>query len=160
LSGSTTKKVVVKRFDRESIAGFVNPQEYLRPEGIEVMGASGNLLQIPFSEVKTVCFVRDFGLADLAAERRLFSTRPKREGLWVRMRFRDDEVMDGVLANDLLSIETYGFSFVPPDASANNQRLFIPRQALASLQVMGVVGSPLRKTRKPQVPESQLNMFE
>jgi hypothetical protein len=159
LSGSTNKKVTVQRFDRETLSGFVNPQTWLTPEGIELLTVSGNLSVVPYSEVKTVCFVRDFYAADLARERRLFTTRPKTEGLWVRMQFRDGEMLEGVLANNLLQIEPYGFSLTPPDASANNQRVFIPRQALSSAQVMGVVGSPLRQ-KKPKELKDQLKIFE
>ena len=37
LGGSTNKKVLVSRFDRERASGFVNPQSYLLAEGMELM---------------------------------------------------------------------------------------------------------------------------
>jgi len=54
----------------------------------------------------------------------------------VRIKFRDGEVMDGILANNLLLTEPQGFTVVPPDPYSNNQRLFLPRAALAELQVL------------------------
>ena len=159
MSSSTHKKVLIRRFEREPVVGFVNPAVYLRATGIELLSPDGAVSLIPYVEVKTVCFVRDFDAADLAREKRLYATRPKTEGLWVRMRFRDNEFMDGVLPNNLLQLEQYGFTLVPPDASVNNQRLFVPREALAELLVLGIVGSPLRKRKKGPV-EGQLKMFE
>ena len=152
--------MIVQRFEKERVTGFVNPQVYLSAAGLELLTLSGNIVQLPFIDIKTVCFVRDFNAADLSREKRLYATRPKTEGLWVRMRFRDDEIMDGVLANNLLQIEQYGFTLVPPDASVNNQRVFVPKEALVQLQVMGVVGSPLRKSRKKEPVEGQMQMFE
>lgn len=160
LPASTTKKVIIQRFEKEPVSGFVNPSAWLSPAGLELLTVSGNIVRLPFSDVKTVCFVRDFDAADLAREKRLYATRPKVEGLWVRMRFRDNEIMEGLLPNNLLTIEPYGFTLVPPDASVNNQRIFVPKAALAELQVLGVVGSPLRKPKKKEVPEGQLSIFD
>jgi hypothetical protein len=160
LAGSTNKKIVIRRFDRESLSGYVNPQTYLRNEGVELLSLAGTLTVVPYHDVKAVYFVRDFGPVEIPAERRLFNTRPKMDGIWIRMRFRDGEVMDGVLANNLLQTEPQGFTFVPPNPTSNHQRVFVPRAALLELNVLGVVGSPLR-TRKPKPkPKEQIELFE
>ena len=87
-------------------------------------------------------------------------TRPKLEGLWVRMLFRDGEVLDGILPNNLLAWEIAGFTVTPPEPDANNQRVFVPRSALKSIQVLGVVGSPLTAKRKKAVPgQDQPTLF-
>src|SRR5262249_8120871 len=108
-----------------------------------------------------VCFVRDFQQGEPPKELRLFTTRPKMEGLWIRMRFRDGDSMDGVLPNNLLQLESYGFSVIPPDPGFQNQRIFVPKTALEAIQVLGVVGSPLRTKKAPKRPvrEGQLEMF-
>jgi hypothetical protein len=146
LASSTAKKVVVKRFDRESLSGFVNPFSYLQPQTIEILKPDGALALLPYSEVKCVLFVKEFE-EDLDS-RRIFLTRPKLEGLWVRMVFHDGEVMDGILPNDLLRWEIAGYTVTPPEPDGNNQKIFVPRQALRGIQVLGVVGSPLRGKRK------------
>lgn len=158
MSGSTNKKVVVRRFERDPVLGFVNPHTYLTPGGIEVLTRSGNLALVPYGEIKAVCFVREFDLAETPPAQRLFHTRPKTDGLWVRMRFRDGELMDGLLANNLLQLEPFGFTVVPPNPFSNNQRLFVPRQALSEMQVLGVVGSPLRRRKKAPAAQ-QIEMF-
>lgn len=160
MSGSTSKKVVVSRFDREAVAGFVNPQACLLPGGVEVLTPSGTLVLIPYEEIKTVCFVKDFENGEASRERLLFTTRPKTEGLWVRMLFRDGEVMDGVMANNLLALDPYGFTLTPPDPGSRHQKLFVPRQALREFTVAGVVGSPLRRRKPKPVSEAQIKLFE
>lgn len=156
---STTKKVRISRFDREALVGFVNPQTYLKSSGVEFLTPDGTFSVVPYIEVKTVQFVKDFEPQD-PAERKVFSTRPKMDGLWVRIKFRDGEVMDGILANNLLLMEPQGFTLVPPDPYANNQRLFIPRNALIELQVLGVVGSPLGRRKPKPVAKEQIGLFD
>jgi hypothetical protein len=150
VASSTAKKVVVRRFDRENLTGFVNAFSYLQPRHIEILNPHGSLLTLPYEEVKSVCFVRDFESETDSG--RIFMTRPKLEGLWIRMAFRDGEVMDGILPNNLLIWEAAGFTVTPPEPDANNQKVFVPRQALKSVQVLGVVGSPLRGKRKKTDP--------
>lgn len=160
MTASTSKKVLISRFDRETIAGFVNPQSYLQTDGVEVVTRSSVHSVVPFSEIKTVCFVRDFDEGELSGDRRLFSTRPRMEGLWVRMTFRDGEVLDGLLPNNLLGVEAGGFTVTPPDPASRGRRIFVPRAALREIVVLGVVGSPLRRPKpKPEVAE-QIKLFE
>lgn len=161
MAASTSKKVRISRFDREPLLGYVNPVTYLRPAGVELLTPDGNYSVVPYEEVKSVQFVKDFEPPDPAAERKVFSTRPKMDGLWVRIKFRDGEVMDGILPNNLLMTGAHGFTVVPPDPYSNNQRLFLPRAALTELQVLGVVGSPLRRRAKPKaVPKEQIGLFD
>jgi hypothetical protein len=150
VASSTVKKVVVHRFDRENLIGFVNPFSYLQPQTIELLTPAGALLTLSYSDVKSVCFVRDFEAGE--EPRKIFLTRPKLAGLWIRMVFRDLEVLDGILPNDLLAWEIAGFTVTPPEPDSNNQRVFVPREALKSIQVLGVVGSPLRPKRRKAPP--------
>jgi hypothetical protein len=147
LAGSTTKKAIIRRYEREPLAGYLNPISFLQPAGVEVLSADGNATTVPYAEIKFIAFVRDFEHGD-RLERSTFQTRPKMEGLWVRLHFRDDAVMEGVMPNNLLQIEHYGFSVVPPDSFSNQQRVFVPRESLKAVEVLGVVGSPLK--RKPK----------
>ncbi|HWY48019.1 MAG TPA: hypothetical protein VNX70_11590 [Bryobacteraceae bacterium] len=160
MGGSTNKKVLVSRFDREPLSGFVNPQNYLLQDGLELLSQEGAVTIVPYGDVKLVCFVRDFQQGEPRKELRLFTTRPKMEGLWIRMRFRDGDAMDGLLSNNLLQLEPYGFSVIPPDPGFQNQRVFIPRAAVTEVQVMGVIGSPLRTRKTKPAPKEQIDLFE
>jgi hypothetical protein len=144
LAGSTTKKAIVRRYDREPLAGYLNPVSFLQPAGVELMLPDGNVQTVPYPEIKSIAFVRDFDQGG-EAERAIFQTRPKMEGLWVRLQFRDGDILEGVMPNNLLQIDTYGFSLVPPDSLINQHRVFVPRAALRAVEVLGVVGSPLKR---------------
>jgi hypothetical protein len=159
LAGSTTKKAILRRFDKEPLAGYVNPVSFLQPEGVEVLSAMGRVTTVPYEEIRSVWFVRDFDNAGDAGQR-VFHSRPKMEGLWLSLEFRDGEMMEGILPNNLLQLERYGFTVIPPDSYSNNQRVFVPRAALRAAEVLGVVGSPLKRRRTKAVPKEQIGLFD
>jgi hypothetical protein len=159
LASSTTKKAVIRRFQKEPLAGYVNPASYLQPAGVDLLSAQGNVSTVPYEEIKTISFVRDFEGAGEAG-RQVFNTRPKMEGLWVSLKFRDGEVMEGIMPNNLLQLEPYGFTVIPPDPYSHQQRVFIPRAAVESVEVLGVVGSPLKKRKAKTVPQEQIGLFD
>jgi len=158
LASSTNKKVQIWRFDRDLLSGFVNPLTYLGAAGVELLSLSGTVSVVPYGDIKRVHFVKEFDPSGKLPTRNSFQTRPKMDGLWVRLRFRDGEALEGVLPNNLLQLEPHGFTIVPPDYSYNNQRIFVPKVALAEIQVLGVVGSPLRQKAKPV--KNQIGLFE
>lgn len=163
MATSSNKKVLVTRFERESVAGFVQTPGGLGLEAVELLTPSGNLVQLPYSEVKAVCFVRDFEGGETWREHRAFAARPKTPGLWIKLVFRDLDSTEGLLANNLMLVEEAGFHIIPPDPTFQSQRIFVPRQALREVQVLGVIGSGLRrrKTAKPDAAKGpdQIELF-
>ena len=155
---STHKKVVVRKMDRDSVNGYVAAGAFVSDGRLEILNTSGNVVMIDLKEVKGVYFVRDFGDPETLA-RKTFTTRPRTEGLWVRIRFRDNETLEGLMPNDLTQITAEGFFVNPPDTRANTQRIFIPRTALAELTVLAVIGGTARR-RKGELDVRQVPMFE
>jgi len=135
---STRKRVVIRKLDKGLIKGFVNPNGYLASE-MEVLDREGRLVHIPMSEIKGVFFVRDFEGNPDRAERKVFRSRPRLAGLWVRMTFKDTEVLEALLPNNLLEIDPLGYLVTPLDVYSNNLRIFIPRTALTEMEVLGVI---------------------
>ncbi|MBI4889223.1 MAG: hypothetical protein HY821_01280 [Acidobacteria bacterium] len=158
MSSSTVKRVVIERFDRELLRGFVKPQHYLLAEGLELMSPDGSVAIVPLDQIKAVSFVRDPDGDGVLSERRSFLARPKVAGLWVEARFRDGDAMEGVMPNNLLQVEHSGYSLSPPETGGNAQRVFVPRKALADLQVLGVVGTR-KKRPAAAVAEQQIRLF-
>jgi hypothetical protein len=156
LATSTSKKVQIYRFDRETISGFVSPPTYLTAGGAEILTLTGSVLMVSYGEIKLIAYVRDFGAEEMTSARRTFLSRPKLDGLWLRFDFRDRDTLEAIMANNLLQVEEPGFHAIPPDGA---QRVFVPRQALTGVQVLGVVGSPLRMKRKP-AGQRQIGLFE
>lgn len=155
MAGSTTKKVQIWRFDRETLTGFVNPATYLSDTGVELLTLAGNVVVANYSEVKAVFFVRDF---DSSEARRTFLSRPKLDGLWLRLTFRDGDVQEAVMPNNLLYVEPHGFNLIPPETT---QRIWVPREALTSVQVLGVIGGRATAMKRPKAPaKDQIGLFE
>ena len=159
MAGSTRKKVHVRRFQRESLAGWVDPLDFQQTAGIQLMSEAGAVSSLPYDEIKEVAFVRDFESTS-EPERRTFHTRPKMAGLWVSLRYRDGDLLEGILPNNLLQIESQGVTVIPPDPYSNTQRIFVPRAALVSVQVLGVVGSPLTRRKPKPAPKEQIGLFD
>lgn len=160
MSGSTNKTVIVERFDRERLKGYINPQTWLLEESLELLRTDGSIAVVPYEDVKVVSFVRDLDIDPPLRDRRIFTTRPKTEGLWIRMLFRDGDYLDGLLPNNLLGLSSQGFTVMPPEPTANNQRIFVPKAALNDLKVLGVIGSPLRRRKRTPPSEDQIKLFE
>jgi hypothetical protein len=166
MAGSANKKVQVVRFDRATLAGFVQVPEGLASGGVELLTPEGNLVHIPFSETKAVCFVKDLddGMSrgrEPWMHHRAFQTRPKTAGLWVRMRFRDGDTLEGIVPSNLMLLEATAFSAIPPDPTFQLQRVLVPREALTSVDVLGVIGSGARRwPAKPVDREKQIQLFE
>jgi hypothetical protein len=159
VAGSSTKKVQILRFDREVLSGFVNTAAYLTPAGVEILSLAGNLTVAAYEDVKAVLFVREFDPGLEATVRRGFLSRPKLDGLWLRLTYRDGDTQEAVMPNNLLHVEPLGFNLIPPETT---QRLWVPRQALTSVQVLGVVGlkAAAAAKRGKSPAKEQIGLFE
>ena len=159
MPASTTKKALIRRYDRETMAGYVNPTSFLQPEGVELISDQGHASIVPYPEIKLVAFVKEFEGA-AGPDRQVFQTRPKMAGLWVSLRFRDGAVLEGIIPNNLMLLEAGGFTVIPPDSFGNRQRVWAPRSSLAAVEVLGVVGSPLRKRKAKPAAKEQIGLFD
>jgi hypothetical protein len=107
-------------------------------------------------QIRAIYFVREF-TADYEPERKTFLSRPKLDGLWVRLTFRDQQTLEGVVPNDLLALLDSGVQITPPDLNGAAVRIYVPRSALLELTVLGVVGVARRKA--PASPAAQPKLF-
>jgi len=143
---STHKKVVVLLLDRKSSKGYLNPASLGRSDAIDLLTLDGEHESIDLRDVKAIYFVREFK-EPFEPERKTFLSRPKLDGLWVRLRFRDEDVIEGIVSNNLLDLLDAGVQLTPPDLHGNVLHMFIPRSALAEMKVLGVVGVARRASR-------------
>ena len=155
---TTHKKVIVRKMDRDTVNGYVSAS-FVSAGKVEVLNTAGVVVSIDLQEVKGVYFVREFGDSE-ALLRKTFTSRPRSEGLWVRLRFKDNEIIEGIMANTLLQEAVEGFSIIPPDTRSNTQRIFVPRSALAELTVLAVIGDRKSRRRGPRPEDTrQVPMF-
>jgi hypothetical protein len=137
--------------DRKSHRGYLNPSKLGDTETIDVLTPDGEHQHFDVKDVKSIYFIREF-TDNFEPERKTFLSRPKLDGLWVRLKFRDNDSIEGVVPNDLLSLLDRGVQITPPDLHGNTLRIFIPRTALTEMTVLGVVGIARRKPAAPPQP--------
>ncbi len=130
--------------DRKSLRGFLNPARLQDTCALDLLTPHGEHQEIARDKIRAVYFVRDLD-ERFEPERKTFLSRPKLDGLWVKIRFLDDGLLEGVILNDLLNLMDQGLHITPPDFHANADRIYVPRSALAELTVLGVVGIARRK---------------
>lgn len=163
---SGRKPVIVRKFSRDWTAGWARPYFGQDAPELEVLDQSGKVLQMPWESIKWVCYVRDFNLSSMDQsnpERLLhkrFAVRPRTAGLWLRMTLLDGDELEGLAANDRSLIDGAGLLLTPPDMRSNTQRIYIPRRAIQALEVVGLIGAPIRKRAAPDaILESQPELF-
>ena len=148
---SARKPVIVRKFSRDWSAGYAGPGFGRDTSELEILDLTGKVVRIAWEQVKWVCYVRDLPSAssDPANPERLlrkrFSIRPRTAGLWLRLKLTDGDELEGLAANDLTLIDGAGLLLVPPDTRSNTQRIYIPRQAIQTLEVLSLIGAPARK---------------
>jgi hypothetical protein len=141
----------VRFLDRKVLRGYLNPSKLGEAETLELLTPEGEQRNFAVKEVRSIYFVREFA-DDFEPERKAFLSRPKLDGLWVRLKFRDEDTIEGVVPNDLLSLLDRGVQITPPDLHGTTLRIFIPRTALSEMTVLGVVGIARRKPAAPPQP--------
>jgi hypothetical protein len=141
---STHKKVVIELLDKKLLRGYLNPTRLPQAESVDLLTPEGAHEDVPLAKVRAIYFVQDLN-EDIEMERKSFLSRPKLDGLWIRLRFRDGDSLEGVIPNDLLGLQENGLQMTPPDFNSNTDRIFVPRTALTEFTVLGVVGIARRK---------------
>jgi hypothetical protein len=151
------KKVIVRKLSRDWLCGYLPPADFVHDDEIQLLDLSGKLISVRAAEVKWVCFVREFQSGDASQPERLlrktFVTRPRSEGLWVRVRLKDNDLIEGLAQNDVTLLEGGGLFLAPPDTRSNTQRIFLPRQALTELEILAVIKTGVRRGPAEAVQE-------
>jgi hypothetical protein len=160
---SSRKKVIVRKFSRDWLAGYLPASNFADQAGIELLDLAGKVATLPLEEIKWVCYVRDFNSGEVDNPenllRKSYMGRPRTEGLWLRLRLSDGDSIEGIAGNDLSLLDSFGIFLVPPDIRSNTQRMFIPRSSIAEFVVVAAIASPAAR-RKTEDRPSQTDLFE
>ena len=135
---SNRPKVIARTKQGQLVPGYLDKGQLL-PRGILKMSdVNGEPLPVDLQKLKGVFFVHDFtGDGDYLEEKSL-NVDPNRLGLRVRIRFDDNESLEGVTENTLELLTSPGFFFWPGDAKSNNRLIFVVKTALLGFVVLGV----------------------
>ena len=155
------KKVIVRKLSRDWLSGYLPPAGFVEAKQVNLLDLSGKLIPIDLAEVKWICFVRDFQSGDASQPERLlrktYATRPRSQGLWMRVRLKDNDVLEGLAQNDQTLLDEAGLLLIPPDTRSNTQRIFIPRTSVVELEVLAVIKTGVRRDAAEAL---QANLFK
>ena len=99
---------------------------------------TGNYEEIPARDIKAVYYVNCF--SGNPEHRPLnFHTRvPIVHGIWMRLQFRDGEIMEGIVHNSTRYLVDPGFFMVPTDPGSNNKLVYVVKNLLVDHRVLGL----------------------
>lgn len=145
---TSRKKAIFRKFSRDWVAGYVPLANFVHEDRVEMLDLDGKVLALDVEDLKWICYVRDFNSGELNNPERLvrktFAGRPRGEGLFVRARLKDGDLVEGLAANDATLVASDGVFLTPPDLRSNTQRIWIPKTSLEGLEVIAVVGAAKR----------------
>jgi hypothetical protein len=153
------KKVIVRLFGADAVnppdavPGYLPASGFADDGNVALMDPGGRVISFALRDIKLIAYVRDFNTGDAMEPERLgrrtFPARPRNEGLWVRMTFRDGDVLEGLAGLDITFLDSIvtdgGLMVTPPDARSNAHRVYVPRSALTGLELLGVVTTAAKR---------------
>ena len=104
---------------------------WFRPLGSET------LQEVSFTGIKAVFFVKRFDGPGLD-EMRFHDRQRPMDSLWVRVVFRDGEIMEGLLENRAGFVLQAGFFLKPTDPEANHSLIYVAKEQVCEFQVLGL----------------------
>ena len=140
-------KTVIHLLDGSLLKGFLDHSEDEFQEAaarsalaahVDLRLASGERRHVDLSAAKALFLVKSFEGQPQYDEVKFFHDAPDIEGLWVRVRFLDREITEGIVHNSLPFFSNAGFFLKPPDPQSNNRMIYILKKSLAELQVLGI----------------------
>ncbi len=144
-------KVVARLRDGKVIKGYVDtipasdfdallqetPFSLPREIGLRPVDSS-KPLSLSLDSLKALFFVKSFEGRTEYREVKFFEKNPPIKGLWVRVKFYDNEHLEGVVRNSLQYLVEPGFFLKPPDLQSNNEILYVIKNSLIDFRVLGV----------------------
>ena len=99
---------------------------------------SEEIANVPTKNAKAVFFVKTFD-GDLKHRALHFHEHaPIVSGLWIRVCFQDNEVIEGIIRNSGDFVLEHGFFMMPTDPNGNNQLIYVLKDRLKDFHVLGM----------------------
>ncbi|MGH9462515.1 MAG: DUF6982 domain-containing protein [Vicinamibacteria bacterium] len=133
-------KIIARTKNGKCFKGYLRDGRFLTRGILRMTTVDSQELPVDLNQLKGVFFVRDFEGNKNHLENKILLADPERPGLRVRLRFEDNETMEGVVENHLELLQAAGFFFWPADTEANNDLIFVMKSSLLGFRVLGVKG--------------------
>jgi hypothetical protein len=142
-------KVVAHLADGSLIKGFLQDAESFDPLSAGLTGGGlpeqivlrlpeGKNQAVDVKSAKAIFFVRTLEGRTDYVELKFFERTPRIEGLWIKIRFKDGEITEGIVHNSLPFVSEPGFFLRPPDPQSNNRVIYAVKSFLNEFRVLGI----------------------
>lgn len=142
-------KVVAHLADGSLIKGYFQDAESFDPLSAGLIGRSlpdkivvelpaGGSRIVDVKSAKALFFVRTLEGRNDYIELKFFERNPQIEGLWIKIRFKDGEITEGIVHNSLPFVADSGFFLRPPDPQSNNRVVYAVKSFLTEFRVLGI----------------------
>lgn len=130
--------IIARSKQGQLIPGYLEKGRLLTRGVLKMSDLNGEPLPVELEKLKGVFFVRDFAGNRDYLEEKTMQAPPDRRGLTVRVRFEDNESLEGIAENSLELLVASGFFFWPADPKSNNKLIYVVKSALLGFSVLGV----------------------
>jgi len=142
-------KVVVHLADGSLVKGILRDSESFDPLAAGLIGQTlpstvaldlpgGGSRIVEVGSAKALFFVKTLDGRSDYVEIKFFERNPQIEGLWIKIKFKDGEVTEGIVHNSLPFVADSGFFLRPPDPQSNNRVVYVVKNFLSDFRVLGI----------------------
>jgi len=143
--------LIVVRYEDRTVRGFADAGELgsidellhtsqqhpLESIRLKLMD-SQEIKEVPTTGAKAIFFVKTFD-GDLKHRALHFHEHsPVTPGLWVRVYFEDNEMIEGIVSNTSDYVLKDGFFLMPTDPNGNNKLVYVLKDRLKDFHVLGL----------------------
>ncbi len=133
-SESTLQKVVVRTRHGRVRRGFADPRQI---EGsLRLINTQGDEERFELEDLKAVFVVKEFEGDPKYKPVHSLSKLKGSAAVWVRLKFFDEEEMEGRIQNNLSLLTEAGFFLWPSDGDSNNRCAYIVKTAVEEFAIL------------------------
>ena len=153
----TAEKVVIQCGDRTikglaGVDGLASVEQLMRnPKRTDAsvrlrLQGSEEVEDFPLENIKAIFLVKTFDGNSRRNPLHFHDRTPVIQGLWVRVEFDDQEVMEGIVHNTGSYVMEPGFLLIPTDPGSNNKLVYVLKKNLRNFEVLGIRNPPRGQT--------------
>jgi len=137
--GSRTLRGYLDSIALDTVEELLSHAPQSSPESFRLRHLESDIVEeIAADDVKAVFYVICFKGDSDHKELNFHSRAPIVHGIWVRLQFRDGEVMEGIIYNSIRYLVDPGFFLLPTDPESNNRLVYVRKSWLSDYRVLGM----------------------
>jgi hypothetical protein len=137
--GNAVIKGYLKTPEGESVEDLLHNAPKSAPESLRIHRLDTNEVEdIEMRNAKAVFYVNTFEGDAQHTPLQFHLRAPMIHGIWVRIDFRDGEVIEGIVHNSIRYLVDEGFFVIPTDPGSNNKLIYVLKSSIKDYRVLGM----------------------